>query len=577
MKRTEETKKVLPQFIVTPQYVYGPEFTTVKRAVIYARVSTDEQAENGTSLNNQVEKSLAYAQHYSQANSVQVQIVGIFREDYTGKVLERPDLSQVLAMFRTKQAEMLIAFKNDRLDRSEWGLNLLLLLRELKTLEIELHYSEQGRQVDLNNPKEMLLESIGGWQSGDERNTIMKRLMDGKLKRVKEGSTLVCQNPPYGYSLEKNGKIFSLVIDEYEASIVRLIYRLYLHGHKGITMSLGDITRRLAEMGVPTYLDSGKRKRGFRKKRDINQWDRTTIRHILSNETYTGTWYYNKWDRINGKKRKLKPREEWIGVEIPAIVDKASFEAAKKQLTANKRNFTGRATKYKYLMNRRLRCHCGYKIRTMPVKGKNFYYTCPVSKDRSYPADCSLPNFPVPLVDEAIWNWVKQILEDDDYADQGIKRLQERQKSEIAPIEQALKIIEAEIADKERELNQAQETYRELKKSKAERTKAAVLTDIERIEIMLDGLEAQRAEAQAKLNAAKMSEVDILAVRERVKLLKQEAKEGLNIADASFEERKWFIERLNVEAILFVEEDGTKVLEARCWFGDKRIKLSNYS
>ena len=89
-------------------------------------------------------------------------VVGIFKEDYTGKVLDRPELNKVREMFRAGQAEALISYKTNRLDRSEWGVNLLILLQELKSLGVELHYSQNRRQVDLNNPIEALMESISG-------------------------------------------------------------------------------------------------------------------------------------------------------------------------------------------------------------------------------------------------------------------------------------------------------------------------------------------------------------------------------------------------------------------------------
>jgi len=43
-----------------------------------------------------------------------------FREDYTGKTLDRPELSKVREMLKARQADVLIVYKTDRLDRSEW-------------------------------------------------------------------------------------------------------------------------------------------------------------------------------------------------------------------------------------------------------------------------------------------------------------------------------------------------------------------------------------------------------------------------------------------------------------------------
>jgi len=76
--------------------------------------------------------------------------------------LERPALSQLRKIIQTGKVDVLIVFKPNRLDRSEWGVNLLVLLQELKAFGVELHYSQEGRFVDLNNPLEALLQSFSG-------------------------------------------------------------------------------------------------------------------------------------------------------------------------------------------------------------------------------------------------------------------------------------------------------------------------------------------------------------------------------------------------------------------------------
>ncbi len=56
--------------------------------------------------------------------------------------------------------------------------------------------------------------------------------------------------------------------------------------------------------------------------------------------------------------------------------------------------------------------------------------------------------------------------------------------------------------------------------------------------------------AQAELRAAMLTQQDIEAIVNRMKQLKREVGEGIDIANASLEEQRWFIERLNVEATL---------------------------
>lgn len=58
--------------------------------------------------------------------------------------------------------------------------------------------------------------------------------------------------------------------------------------------------------------------------------------------------------------------------------------------------------------------------------------------------------------------------------------------------------------------------------------------------------------------------------------IKAELGEVLNLADVTFEDKRFLIERLNVEATLLVE-NGEKIVDARCYLDDERLKLSDYS
>ncbi|NJN98211.1 MAG: recombinase family protein [Anaerolineales bacterium] len=287
------------------------QFTVIKRAIIYARVSTDDQAETGTSIDSQVEKSVAYAAAHNMV------IAGIFKEDYTGTTLDRPELNKVRAMLRSGQADVLIAYKTNRLDRSEWGVNLLALLQELKGLGVELHYSQSGRQINLSNPVEALMQSIEGWQAGEDRNEIVRRLTDGKQHRMKQGSVMVFSRPPYGYKVVKEDRLFKLEIEPDEAEVIRMIFQWYTVGINGIPLSLGSIQKKLNEMGVPTASKTGERLVALRQ--DSNKWYRSVINSMLQNETYVGTWRY-------GKRNKSR---ELIAVSVPAIIDQKRLRLPK--------------------------------------------------------------------------------------------------------------------------------------------------------------------------------------------------------------------------------------------------------
>jgi len=83
------------------------------RAIVYARVSTDEQAEHGTSLDGQVETCTA------KANEIDVEIAGVIRDEgVSGSYYEaRPGIQQALEMLEAKQASVLIVASISRCSR----------------------------------------------------------------------------------------------------------------------------------------------------------------------------------------------------------------------------------------------------------------------------------------------------------------------------------------------------------------------------------------------------------------------------------------------------------------------------
>lgn len=537
----------------------------MKRACIYVRVSTDEQAENGTSIDNQVEKSLTYAAAHGMI------IVGIFREDYTGTTLDRPELNKVRAMLRAGQADALIVYKTNRLDRSEWGINLLILLQELKSLEVELHYSQSGRAVDLGNPVEALMQSIEGWQAGEDRTEVVRRLYEGRISRIEQGGVIVDGKPPYGYRLVKDGNLFKLEIDEDEARIIRLIFFWFTVGEKGIPMTISGIQKRLNEIQAPTASQTDHRLVG--RKSDTPFWRRGVVHQILQNETYAGTWWYNKIKRVNGKVIR-RSRDECIPVNVPAIIDRATWETAQKRLQENKR-LAGAKPKYPYLMRQLMKCACGYKIKGVPdAKGGKLYYGCPGRRNRREHRPCDLPFFPADKVDNVIWEWVRGFFEDERILKQGIDDYLARQKTVTAPLLEELATIDATIKEQEDALMEKRNLYEELKNRKTERVKAGLLNDMERIEATLDGLDEARGKVQGKLDAALIARQDVQAAIDRVQQIRIDLGEALDLADVTFEDKRFLIERLNVQATLLVE-NGERIVDAHCYLDDRRLELSN--
>jgi len=531
-------------------------FKVIERAIIYARVSSDEQAATGTSLDNQVTASLEYA----QANNINV--VAIFREDYPGTVLDRPELNKARQMLRDGLADSLIAYKSNRLDRSQWGVNTLLLMQELRQLGASLHFSETKKKVDLDNPMEVLMYgSFGGWQAGEDHRETVRKLELGRMNRAKEGYIVIAV-PPYGYKKiqdEKTKKWF-LEIVENEAKIVKLIFQWYVIGDEnGKKLSLRAITKKLNELGI--------------KNRENKNWLISAVKYIVKSETYCGVWYYGKKsEKINNP----------ISVEVPPIVSRESWEMAQIQLEKNKQYASRRRKPGCYLLSGHLKCGiCGLAMTglTRIARNKEYsYYACS-SRFRGELKTC-VKNFRTDIVDSQVWNWITEIAKDKDTLATNLQACQALEQEKLAPIQQELESVIELIEAKEQELNEQMDSLSVLN---SKRAKAKISVDIENIEKVLDALEARKTELEAKLQAGKLSEQEITGLSDFINQINHDIQiielaelEGLKenkLKLQVFEAKRRILDMLDIEVKLFVDEDNKQKAKVTAIFYTKEIVL----
>jgi site-specific DNA recombinase len=162
------------------------------------------------------------------------------------------------------------------------------------------------------------------------------------------------------------------VVHPEEAALVQRIFRLCVeYGYSGYA-----IAELLSREGVPTSMAQRRTVPGL-------GWHTSTISSILHNTAYIGTLYDGKTQRLPGKSNPDKktrsrrvPRDEWIPIAVPPIIDPATFEAAHVQLQRNKR-LARRNRKQEYLLGSgRLRCgQCGGGMTGGAKRGVR-YYVC---------------------------------------------------------------------------------------------------------------------------------------------------------------------------------------------------------
>ena len=165
-----------------------PDSCTVLRvttAVLYARVSTEDQADSGLGLDHQREKLEAMAT-VKDWNTVYIEDAG-----YSSKDLDRPGITKALAMLEAGEAEALVVLKLDRLSRSTVDFGRILELAtdqvwSLVVLEEAVDTSTASGRLVAN-----VLMSVAQW----ERETIGERtkaaLAQLKSKGVKLGAPVL--------------------------------------------------------------------------------------------------------------------------------------------------------------------------------------------------------------------------------------------------------------------------------------------------------------------------------------------------------------------------------------------------
>ena len=215
-----------------------------KRAVIYCRVSTKGQREEGTSLEKQMEACLAYAnrngleivgnRYYDLDKKAAVSEpnehtfpVPVYADDFTGTVLieQRPEGSLAYNMLLKGTATVLIVYCIDRLHRpKEEGdeIEVQILVRELKHAGCELHTEDMGK-ISVS-PWDMMKAFLMAYAAGEERRKILARMADGKKRKANDHKKWIgAQYASYGYRKVGKKKDTHLEIDALQsANVLRL-------------------------------------------------------------------------------------------------------------------------------------------------------------------------------------------------------------------------------------------------------------------------------------------------------------------------------------------------------------------
>lgn len=304
-------------------------------------------------------------------------------DGYSGANFERPAFQRMMEDVRNHKINCIIVKDLSRLGRNyiETGryLEKIFPVLGVRFIAVNDHYDSADTK---NDTDQIIVPFKNLINDAYCRDISMKIRSQLDIKRKK--GQFIGSYAGYGYFKDPNDKNH-LVIDEYAAEIVRLIFHMKIEG-----FSADRIAMKLNEMGVLTPMEY-KRSCGFNYNSGFRsgnepKWGASSVLRILKNELYVGTMVQGKSRKINYKvkvSREIEP-ENWIKVEgtHEPIITREMFDCVQNLMKLDTR--TSPEKESIYVFSGLLRCgDCGQNMvrRSVRKNGKQyFYYHCSTFK-----------------------------------------------------------------------------------------------------------------------------------------------------------------------------------------------------
>lgn len=357
----------------------------VLRVAIYIRVSTQEQAKEGYSIGEQLERLTKYCEAMNWTIHKTYTDAG-----YSGGNTDRPALKELMKDVADNKVDKVVVYKLDRLSRSQ--LDTLYLIEKV-FLSNNTDFVSMSENFDTSTPFGRAMIGILAVFAQLEREQIKERMVMGREARAKEGKWGGGSTEPIGYDYNPSDDL--LHVNKYEAMQIKELYELFL---KGVPL------RRIEKI-----FDT----KGYKHKHGT--WSAKTMRYTMRSKVTLGYIKYNN---------------EWYKGEHTPIIEEEKHAKALALLDERSERYKDRClkagTQTSYLGGLIYCKHCGGKYAKLVNNYKrakqNIYYKC-YSRSKKMKLmikdpNCKNKTWRMDELDQLVFNEIKKIALNKDYISQ---------------------------------------------------------------------------------------------------------------------------------------------------------------
>lgn len=306
---------------------------TINDAVLYTRVSSDEQKKKGYSLDYQRKKGEEYAKEKN------LNLIKIYSENYSGRKIDRPLFREMIELVQKKKIKNLIFLVHHRASRN--GVDSAQLVHMAEHLGFNIHLIEDGLILNKHSkPTDYLIFEVSNCMANFYPRNLSVDVTSKLREKAEQG--YYPERPPVGYMRKPKCKRAYLQINPDKAPFIKRAFELYSTGN----YSYKTLAKQLRDEG---FMIS-----------DAVKCGKSNIEDILNNPVYMGDFIFKGKRYFNAKHEPIVSRELYTICQ-----------------NIIKSRTSGKSSKHDFVFSNLIKCSkCGCYMVGEIKKGKYIYYHC---------------------------------------------------------------------------------------------------------------------------------------------------------------------------------------------------------